>query len=96
MKREVESISFRVWDVRRREPIWYNAVREESGGILSWRLIYPHRSRYRSDLLDRYCASCDLYFTSYHHWEKCPCCDGTEDVRSADIENEIFDGDAPF
>lgn len=96
MKRELDCISFRVWDGRRHEPIWYNAVLEESGGVLSWRLRSPRPSRYRSDWLDRYCNSCNLYFTSYHNGDRCPCCEGTEDVSGVDIEDELFGGNAPF
>ena len=96
MKREVESISFRVWDNKGHEPIWYNAVLEEWGGIHNWRLTYPRGWRYRSDWLDRYCDSCDLYFTSYRNGDQCPCCDDSSDVRGADIENELFNGEAPF
>ena len=96
MKRHVESISFRVWDNKGHEPIWYSAVLEEWGGIYNWRLTDPRGWRYRSDWLDRYCASCDLYFTSYRNGDQCPCCGDSKDVRRADIENEFFNGDAPF
>ena len=96
MKRCVETVSFRVWNSKKREPIWYNAILEEAGGIFNWRLANPHSSRYRSWWLDRYCDSCGLYFASYRNGECCPCCGCTGGVRTADLEDEIFNGDAPF
>jgi len=96
MKRCVETVSFRVWDGKKREPIWYNAILEEAGGIFNWRLASPRSSRYRSWWLDRYCGSCELYFASYRNGECCPCCGSTGDVRNVDLEDDVFNGDAPF
>jgi len=93
MKRHIDDLSLKVWDG---ELVWYYCVLESEHGIQEWRLSSPHNPNYRSDDLNRVCNACDCYFSSDDYgYDECPCC-GENSISGADIETDVFDGDAPF